>query len=80
MNEIAEKTKTLGKTTGKKVGRAYRATWNMFMDLVYILAVILIVSVGILTAYSAGIDYPIITWAGEKISTLWTGIFNYFSN
>lgn len=79
MNEIAEKTKTLGKTTGKKVGRTYRTVWNLFIDLLYLLAIVIVVSVGVLTAYSSGVDHPAIIWAGERLNTIWMNIFNYFS-
>lgn len=77
--DIEAKTKTVSATTSRKTGNTFYVVWNAFMDIIYLLAIVIVVSVAIYIAYSTGVDHPVIVWAGEKVNNIWLNIDQYFN-
>ena len=77
-SKIEVKTKEISQSTGRKTGNVFFLVWNTFMDVIYLLAIIIVVSVALYVAYSNGVEHPAIVWAGEKVNIVWTGICQYF--
>jgi len=76
--DMEVKTKAISESTGRKAGNTFYVVWNTFMDIIYLLAIVIVVSVAIYVAYINGVDHPAIIWAGEKVNNIWLGIGNYF--
>ena len=78
VKEMEANTKKLSTATGRKAGSMFYIVWNIFMDLIYLLAIVTVVSVIIYVAYTNGVDHPAIQWAGSKVNNVWLGICHYF--
>lgn len=76
--DMEVKTKAISESTGRKTGNTFFVIWNAFMDIIYLLAIVIVVSIAIYVAYINGVDHPAIVWGGEKVSNIWLGIGNYF--
>ena len=76
--DIEVKTKGISKATERRTGNIFFVVWNAIMDIIYLLAIVTVVSVAIYMAYTNGVDHPAIVWAGEKISNIWIAICQYF--
>ena len=78
VKDIEAKTKTISETTGRRAGNVFYVVWNTFMDIIYLISIVTVVSIGIYVAYTNGVDHPAIIWSGEKVNHIWLNICQYF--
>lgn len=78
VKDIQSKVESVSKVTGHKTSHTFYFIWNALMDLLYISAILSVVSIAIYIAYTNGIEHPAIVWAGEKVDMIWLFLCGYF--